>query len=216
MRFKPKGNMCAALVLVTALLSGANAQQKSDSATDKPSSKAAEKNLTAEVKGVPVSPDYIIGLDDILVINVWREPEVSRQVAVRPDGKISLPLIGEVQASGETPSSLQVKLTKMLESVIKNPEVTVIVQDIRSQKFNVLGEVNRPGSYPLNKPMTVLDAIALAGGFRDFARPKKMYVLRRGKDGTTSKLAVNYANLLKGTSAEQNFELESRDTIVVP
>ncbi|MCU1286118.1 MAG: periplasmic protein involved in polysaccharide export [Acidobacteriales bacterium] len=216
MKFRFKGNMCAALALMGALLGNAVAQQKTD-ASDKGAAKAADKSTAApELKGIAVSPDYVIGLDDILVVNVWREPEVSRQVAVRPDGKISLPLIGELQAAGETPSSLQVRLTKMLSSVIKSPEVTVIVQDIRSQKFNVLGEVNRPGSYQLNKPMTVLDAIALAGGFRDFARPKKMYVLRRGKDGTTSKMAVNYANLLKGTSADLNFELESRDTIVVP
>lgn len=177
--------------------------------------KASDAQMPASAKGTTANdPDYIIGMEDVIAINVWREPEMSRAMTVRPDGKVSMPLIGEVEAAGKTPAQLQAELSKSLQALIKNPDVTVIVQEIRSQKFNVLGEVMRPGVYQLAKPMTVLDAIATAGGFKDFAKPKKMYILRKGKDGNSEKIPVNYANLIKG--AEKNIELESRDTIVVP
>jgi polysaccharide export outer membrane protein len=202
--------------LVAVSLSSASAQQAiTDTAADKNGAKVVDQG-SSSAKGVQANdPDYVIGVEDVLVINVWHEPEMSRSVSVRPDGKISLPLIGEVEANGQTPKGLQAKLTKQLESIIKSPDVTVIVQEIRSQKFNILGEVGHPGSFPLVKPMTVLDAVALAGGLRDFAKPKKMYILRRSKDGNTTKIAVNYNNLIKGAS-DKNFEIESRDTIVVP
>ena len=177
--------------------------------------KAAAKDDSHSPKGTSTNdPDYVIGVDDVVGINVWREAEMSRSMSVRPDGKIALPLIGEIQAEGKTPRQLQAEVSKKLDVLMKNPDVTVFVQEIRSQKFNILGEVARPGMYPLTKPMTVLDAIAVAGGFRDFAKPKKMYILRKGKDGASAKIAVNYNNLIKG--ADKNVELESRDTIVVP
>jgi polysaccharide export outer membrane protein len=181
-----------------------------------PSAKADTADKTVSTaKGTMVNdPDFVIGTEDVIAINVWHETEMSRAMAVRPDGKISMPLIGEVEAEGKTPAQLQVELTKRLQTLIKNPDVTVIVQEIRSQKFNILGEVQRPGMYPLTKPMTILDALAVAGGFRDFAKPKKMYILRKSKDGTSAKIAVNYNNVIKG--ADKNVELESRDTIVVP
>ena len=186
-----------------------------DSKTAEPPADAKQADTPASAKGTTANdPDYVIGIEDVISINVWREPEMSRSMSVRPDGKISLPLIGEVEAQGKTPAQLQAELSKRMQSLIKNPDVTVIVQDIKSQKFNVLGEVMRPGMFPLNKPMTVLDAIAVAGGFKDFAKPKKMYILRKGKDGVSEKIPVNYANLIKG--AEKNVELESRDTIIVP
>lgn len=163
----------------------------------------------------PVDPDYVIGVEDVLAVNVWREPEMSRVVIVRPDGKITLPLLGEFAADGLTPKKLEAEIAKKLETLVTNPEVSVIVQEIRSRKFNVIGEVTRPGAYPLTSNMTVLDAIALAGGFKDFARPKKMYVLRQSKDGTV-KISVNYPKVLKGEAPQQNLKLEARDTIVVP
>lgn len=182
--------------------------------TEKP---AEQQRTPAAAQGTTANdPDYVIGIEDVLTINVWHEPEMSRSLTVRPDGKISLPLVGEFEASGLTPKALQDALSKKLMTLIKNPDVTVIVQDIRSQKFNVLGEVVRPGMYALSKPMTVLDAIAIAGGFRDFAKPKKMYILRRAKDGSSSRIPVNYNDIIKGSSADKNIELESRDTLVVP
>ena len=177
---------------------------------------AAAQTATAAKGTTPDDPDYVIGVEDSLMINVWHEPEITHSVSVRPDGKISLPLLGDIEADGKTPEELQADLHKRLEALLKSPEVTVIVQDIKSKQFNILGEVNKPGVFPLNTPITVLDAIALSGGFRDFAKPKKMYILRRHKDGTTTKIPVNYPELLKGTVSDKNFEIQARDTIVVP
>ena len=158
----------------------------------------------------------MIGIDDLLAINVWKEPEISRAVAVRPDGKISIPLIGELKANGLTPRALQSMIATKLRSYLFEPEVTVIVQEIRSQRFNIVGEVNRPGTYPLIRPMTVLDAVALAGGFRDFAKITKIYVLRLRPDGPRMRSPFNYKDVIKGHNFYQNLELEPHDTIVVP
>jgi polysaccharide biosynthesis/export protein len=215
MRFK---TLTAVLLSLSATVCVAQAipQQKTDTAAQQatqPKSDAAQ--APAAAKGTTENdPDYVIGDEDVIAINVWHEPEMSRAMGVRPDGKISLPLIGEVVAEGKTPKQLQAELSKKLAELIKNPDVTVIVQDIKSQKFNVLGEVQKPGVYPLTKPMTILDAVAIAGGFRDFAKPKKMYILRRSKDGSNARVLVNYNNVIKGK--DKNVELESRDTIIVP
>src|SRR5580658_9903907 len=159
---------------------------------------------------------YIIGIDDVLAISVWKEPDVSKTVPVRSDGKISLPLAGEVQASGETPLQLEKLLATKLQSFISEPEVTVIVSEVKSQKFNVLGMVARPGSYPLTNSATVLDAIALAGGFRDFAKQKSIYILRQNPNGGQSRLPFNYKEVIRGKDSAQNIKLQPRDTIVVP
>jgi polysaccharide biosynthesis/export protein len=158
----------------------------------------------------------MIGPDDLLAVNVWKEPEVSRNVLVRPDGKISLPLVGDLRAGGRTPVQLQDDIKGQLLNYLSNPEVTVIVQEARSQKFNILGEVEHPGSYPLNRSMTVLDAIAVAGGLRDFAKTRKIYVLRIKGDGLRARLPFNYKEVIKGRSLPQNIELQPRDTVVVP
>jgi polysaccharide export outer membrane protein len=159
---------------------------------------------------------YVIGVDDVLAINVWKEPDVSRTVPVRSDGKISLPLAGEIQASGETPRQLEKELATKLQSFISEPEVTVIVTEVKSQKFNILGQVSKPGSYPLTNSSTVLDAIAQAGGFRDFAKQKSIYILRQNADGSQSRLPFNYKDVIKGKDSAQNIKLQPRDTIVVP
>jgi polysaccharide export outer membrane protein len=166
----------------------------------------------------PKVPDhaFVIGVDDVLGINVWKEPDVSRSVPVRSDGKISLPLVGELTAAGETPKKLEVEIGKRLQNYISEPEVTVIVQEIKSQKINILGQVSKPGSYPLTNTMTVLDAIALAGGFRDFAKQKGIYVLRQTADGSQVRLPFNYKDVIKGKNTKQNVTLEPRDTLVIP
>jgi polysaccharide biosynthesis/export protein len=172
----------------------------------------------AAVSAAPKAHDdtFVIGNDDVLAINVWKEPDVSRSVPVRSDGKISLPLVGEVQAAGETPKKLEVEIADRLKNYISEPEVTVMVQQINSQKFNVLGMVSRPGSYVLANSPTVLDAIALAGGFRDFAKQKSIYVLRQNPDGTQTRLPFNYKEVIKGVKPEQNVRLQARDSVVVP
>jgi polysaccharide export outer membrane protein len=164
----------------------------------------------------PHDSTFVIGNDDVLAINVWKEPDISRSIPVRSDGKISLPLVGEVQAAGITPLKLEQDIAARLKNYIAEPEVTVIVQQVNSQKFNILGQVNRPGSYPLATSPTVLDAIAVAGGFRDFAKQKAIYVLRQNADGTQSRMPFNYKDVVKGHNTAQNVKLQPRDTIVVP
>ncbi len=168
------------------------------------------------IKSAASDDSYVIGADDVLAISVWKEPEVSRSVPVRTDGKISLPLIGELQAGGQTPRQLEQEIAKRLQSYISEPEVTVIVQDSKSQKINILGMVARPGAYLLTGSTTVLDAIAMAGGFKDFAKQKSIYVLRTGEGGTQKRLAFNYKEVIKGKNPEQNIRLLPRDTVVVP
>ncbi|HEX3436011.1 MAG TPA: polysaccharide biosynthesis/export family protein [Pseudacidobacterium sp.] len=164
----------------------------------------------------PHDNSFVIGNDDLLSINVWKEPDISRSIPVRSDGRISLPLVGEVQAAGQTPLQLEQEIASRLKSYIAEPEVTVIVQQINSEKFNILGQVAKPGSYSLTSGMTVLDAIAAAGGFRDFAKQKGIYVLRSNTSGAETRIAFNYKDVVKGKSSEQNIKLEPRDTIIVP
>ncbi len=159
---------------------------------------------------------YIIGDDDVLSINVWKEPDLSKQIPVRSDGKISLPLMGEVQAAGRTPLQLEQEITAKLRSYITDPQVTVIVQQINSQKFNILGQVTKPGSYPITAGITIVDAIATAGGFRDFAKKKSIYVLRQTPGGEELRISFNYEEFIKGKKVDKNITLKPHDTIVVP
>ena len=175
-----------------------------------------ESNTTPSTSLKAHDDSFQIGPDDVLAINVWKEPEISRSVPVRSDGKVSLPLVGEVQASGQTPKQLEAEISKKLTSYISEPEVTVIVQQIKSQRFNILGQVTKPGTYPLSNPTTVLDAIALAGGFRDFAKKKSIYVLRQTADGSSARLPFNYKDVIQGKDPQQNIKLEPRDTVYVP
>ncbi|MGA9564921.1 MAG: polysaccharide biosynthesis/export family protein [Candidatus Korobacteraceae bacterium] len=169
-------------------------------------------------KSVPgVRPDsYIIGAEDVITVYVWKEPDMSKTIPVRPDGMISLPLIGEVKAAGYTPVQLQDVLAETMKKYVSEPQVTVVVEKIGSLNFNIVGQINHPGYFPLTKRMTILDAIAMAGGFKDFAKTKKVYVLRTAANGTEERLPFNYNQVIKGQSMQQNIELQPRDTIVVP
>lgn len=205
---------CSVLLVVVLMAGMAQAQAVAASGQGPSSRPPAPAPQSGAVQ--PHDNTFIIGQDDILAINVWKEPEISRSVPVRSDGKISLPLVGEVQASGQTPRQLEQEIAKKLQSYIAEPDVTVIVQEIRSQKFNILGMVARPGSYPLTNSPTVLDAIALAGGFRDFAKQKSIYVLRQNPDGTQARLPFNYKDVIKGKNPQQNVKLQPHDTVYVP
>jgi polysaccharide export outer membrane protein len=169
---------------------------------------------TTNVK--PHTDDFIIGSGDVLAISVWKQPDISQSVPVRSDGRISMPLIGEVQAAGQTPQHLEEEITSKLRPYLAEPEVTVIVEKINSQKFNVLGKVAKPGAYPLTYPTTVLDAIALAGGCKEFAKHKSIYILRTNADGSESRLPFNYENVIKGKNTVQNVKLQPHDTVVIP
>jgi polysaccharide biosynthesis/export protein len=205
----------AAAFALCGFLSGTLAAQSAPQAASQTPA-AATPAAPSDVKGKPHDDSFIIGDDDVLAINVWKEPDISRSIPVRSDGKISLPLVGEVQAAGRTPLKLEQDIADRLKNYISEPEVTVIVQQINSQKYNVLGMVTKPGSYPLVGSITVLDAIAAAGGFRDFAKQKNIYVLRQNADGTQTRLPFNYKEVVKGRDPAQNIQLQSRDTIVVP
>ena len=159
---------------------------------------------------------YIIGHDDVLAISVWKEPDLSKQITVRSDGMVSLPLIGDIQAAGRTPSALEVDITNRLKGYITDPQVAVIVQEIKSLKFNILGQVIKPGEYPLTSGTTIVDAIATAGGLKDFAKKKDIYILRQSASGAQDHIPFNYQDFIKGKNTKQNIELRSRDTIVVP
>ena len=160
-------------------------------------------------------PNYVIGSQDMLDISVWREPDFSRTVPVRPDGKISLPLLNDMQAAGLTPSQLAAELTTSLNKFVTNPQVTIIVTQINSQRFYVLGEAARPGAYTLIPEMTILQALSNAGGFTQYANSKKIYLLRE-ENGKQQKLSFNYKDVIAGKRTEQNIVLKNGDTIVVP
>lgn len=187
-------------------------------AASKPQSSApgSAPAKNAPTGGVAHDDSYVIGASDVLAINVWKEPDVSRVIPVRSDGRISLPLAGELQAAGETPKQLEQEISKRLASYISEPEVTVIVQESKSRRINILGMVAKPGSYLLANSMTVLDAIAIAGGFKDFAKQKNIYVLRQGSNGAQTRLPFNYKDVIKGKNTNQNVQLEPGDTVVVP
>jgi polysaccharide export outer membrane protein len=206
-----RGYHAAAVLALSTVLS---AQATMEVASNGSASTIAQKR--PDTQTVIQADSYVIGADDVLAINVWKQPDISRTLPVRSDGRISLPLIGEVQATGQTPLRLENTIKERLQPYLTQPEVTVIVQQINSQKFNILGRVARPGSYPLSNPTTVLDAIALAGGCREFAKQKSIYVLRIGPDGSKSRIAFNYQDVIKGKNLDQNVRLEPHDTIVVP
>jgi len=160
---------------------------------------------------VAVPRDYIIGPEDILMIRVWRENDFTGPVAVRPDGKITMPLIGDIQAEGLTPERLGVQLKDALSAYINQPEVTVSLNQVNSKKFFITGMVNRPGLYPLVVETKIFDALSSAGGFRDFANTKNIVVVRGDR-----RIKFNYNDVLKGKKLEQNIKLENGDTIIVP
>jgi polysaccharide export outer membrane protein len=160
-------------------------------------------------------PAYVIGPEDVLDINVWKEPDMTRVVPVRPDGKISLPLINDVQAAGSTPQQLAATVTEKLRKFLTEPQVTVIVTAINSQRVFVVGEVLRAGAFPLIPGMTVLQALSSAGGFTTFADVKKIHVMRL-VNGKHIELPFNYREVLKGDNPDQNIKLEPGDTVVVP
>ena len=162
--------------------------------------------------GTAVDPKtYVIGAQDVLSIKVWREQDFTGLYTVRPDGKITLPLIGDVQASGLTPERLSDQLKQGLSNYINSPDVSVSLQTVGSKKFYITGEVNRPGEYVLAIPTKVFDALSNSGGFRDFANRKKIIIIR-GAD----RLKFNYQDILRGKNLETNVFLENGDTVVVP
>jgi polysaccharide export outer membrane protein len=172
---------------------------------------AVIRTQTDNTATAAVDPNkYLVGPEDLLFIKVWREPDFTLPVAVRPDGKITMPLIGEVQAAGETPLQLTKTLAELLAKYLNNPEVNVFVTEVRSKKYYINGEVERTGSFPLVTPTRILEALSHAGGFRDFANTKKIRILRGEKV-----YYFNYREVTNGKRLEQNMYLESGDQIII-
>jgi polysaccharide biosynthesis/export protein len=167
------------------------------------------------VESVTPDPNYSIGAEDVLTIDVWKEPEFSRTLPVRMDGKISLPLLNDLQAAGLTPTQLGTEITERLRAQLVNPQVTVIVAQMKSQRVYILGQVIRAGIYPLEPNMSAVQALSGAGGFTPFANLKKIYILR-SENGRKVMLPVNYKEAVSGRKPEADVRLKTGDTIIVP
>ena len=172
--------------------------------------------VASKPPAAPTIPgDYVIGEQDVLSIVVWKERELSATVVVRPDGKITLPLVNEIKVIGMTPTQLQALLTDKFKPFLMIPQVTVEVVQINSRKAYLIGEVNKTGTFPLNSSTTVLQIIAEAGGLRDFANRKDIYILRNQK-GQQVRYRFNYDEVIRGKNTQQNIVLQPGDMVVVP
>jgi polysaccharide export outer membrane protein len=200
----------AASLLLLSAVSAASAQVSS------PRGAIPEARATAlaNSNALDTAVEYQIGPEDVLDISVWKNPELSRTVPVRPDGKVSLPLLNDFRAAGLTPSDLREQLVARLSDFVPTPEVSVIVREVHSRKVAVVGAVKTAGRYELKSPMTVLEAIALAQGFTDFAARDRIVVLRQS-GGTTTRIPFNYRKIADGMEQE-NFFVRPGDIVVVP
>jgi polysaccharide export outer membrane protein len=175
------------------------------------SSVAQQQELSTQA-----TDDYVIGMEDVLAVSVWKEPELSvKELVVRPDGKISLPLVNDIQASGLTPRQLQEGIAEKLKEFIANPNVNVTVIKIFSHTVSVVGQVNKPGLYTLGSPTTVLDILARVGGFTEYAKEKDIRIMRK-ENGKDLLFRFNYKNVIKGKDLHQNITLKDGDVVMVP
>jgi polysaccharide export outer membrane protein len=200
-----------ALCLFDVTLGHAQETRKESHPTDRTTT-AAER--APSTRSTVDDPGYKIGPEDVLDISIWKSPELSRSVPVRPDGKVSLPLVNDIQAAGLTPEQLRRELTTRLSEFVPAPEVAVIVREVHSAKVAVVGAVRTPGRFELRSPATVLEMIAMAQGFTDFAERDRIVVLRQN-GGTTVRIPFRYTKVEAGTD-QHNFALEPGDIIVVP
>src|ERR1700694_3722632 len=199
-----------AVLLVGGLFAFATWAQTDGAAKNAKTNQAPADSTSKSVAG----PEYVIGADDNLHISVWKEADLTTSLPVRPDGKISLPLLNDVQAAGLTPMQLADSITEKLKKFLADPRVTVVVTQINSKRIYLVGEVLHVGATPMLPNMTVLQALSSAG-LNQFANTKRIYVLRT-ENGKKQKLPVNYRKLVKGEQIEQNYLLQPGDTIVVP
>jgi polysaccharide export outer membrane protein len=169
--------------------------------------------VTAAV--TPLPADYVIGPEDVLGVVFWRDQDMTGDVTVRPDGKVTLPLLGDVYAAGLTPEALRDEVQKAATKYLQDPSVVVVVRTINSRKVFITGEVGTPGAYPLTSPRNVMQLIALAGGLTEYADSKNITIMRL-EQGTQRSFKFNYKDVAGGKKLEQNIQLKSGDTVVVP
>jgi polysaccharide biosynthesis/export protein len=210
---KHKWDACArvAAALVVILVSPAPAPSQSIAREGGASGPAQP----AAAQQAPPVAGYVIGPDDVLSIIFWREKDLSADVIVRPDGRITLPLLNEIEAVGLTPEQLREKLTALAVRFVQDPNVTVIVKEIRSRRVFITGQVSKPGPYMLMAPTTVLQLISMAGGLQEYAKRDKIVVMREEK-GSPVRYQFNYDWVMQGLNLRQNIELKPGDTVVVP
>jgi polysaccharide biosynthesis/export protein len=203
----------AVLTLVAALCAGA----LQAGAQAQPSAAQQAKAGAAPAPSTPPPPGYVIGPEDVLQVSYWKDATVSAEVTVRPDGKISLPLLNDVQAEGLTPEQLREKLTELAKAKYfeGDPNITITVRTINSRKAFITGQVTRPGPYNLTAPTTVLQLIAMAGGLTEFAKQKSISVMRN-ENGKQVRFPFNYKDVSNGRNLKQNIDLKPGDTVIVP
>jgi polysaccharide export outer membrane protein len=197
---------------VALVCAGAPAGASGQSATP---AAASDDALPPAVSGVALPAGYVIGTDDVLSIVFWREREMSTEVVVRPDGKVSVPLLNDIPAAGLTPDQLRAELEKQAMKYIESPNASVIVKAIHSRKVHITGNVAKSGEYPLNTDLTVLQLIALAGGLLEWADAKNILVMRTVA-GEAEALKFNYKDVVRQKNLEQNVLLRPGDTVIVP
>jgi polysaccharide export outer membrane protein len=212
----------AASVMMAAVVTAAS-QQATGSTTQKtktaPVQTVAAPPKPATSTAPPPPPDYVIGPDDVLEIQFRREKDMSAEVAVRPDGKISLPLLNDIQAAGLTPEQLRQKVTDEANKLVEDASVTVLVKQVKSRVVFITGQVNKPGVYPLTFQMNVLQLIAVAGGLNDIAKGKQIVVIRPDPAAPSRPpltYGFNYNEVIRRKNLKQNIELKPGDTVVVP
>jgi polysaccharide biosynthesis/export protein len=176
---------------------------------------AGASHAFAQGKSAHTPPGYVIGPLDVVGVLFWKDEDLSAEVVVRPDGKISLPLLNEIEAGGLTPEQLRLRVLESARRFVEDPTVSVVVKQINSRNVFIMGEVLKPGTYPLGGPTSVLQLIAVAGGMTEFAARDEI-VLMRTVDAQTVRHRVNYNEVLKGKNLEQNLLLQPGDTVVVP
>ena len=198
------------VVLGALVASGAWAQQPA--APQPPPTSVAAPELPV---GVELPPGYVIGTDDVLAVVFWRDKEMTTDVVVRPDGKITLPLVNDLVAAGKTPDQLRAHITEAASRFVEAPTVSIVVKQINSRKVYITGMIGKSGAFPLSGPTTVLQLISMAGGLNDFADAKNI-IINRIENGRQFTLKFNYKDVQKGKKLEQNIELKPGDTVVVP
>ena len=196
--------------MAVCLAPAVSAQQQAPAVA--PSSASAPAAAPA---GATLPPGYVIGPDDVLTVVFWREKDMSAEVTVRPDGKISLPLLNDIDAAGITPEQLRLNLEKAAGKLMSEPNASVSVKTINSRKVYITGNVMKPGTFPLTGEMTVLQVIALAGGLQEYADNKNIVILRK-VDGREQSFKFNYKDVTKQKHPEQNIALKPGDTVIVP
>jgi polysaccharide export outer membrane protein len=199
--------------VILVLHGGATGQTVSRNSLIATDTKAGDKRQTNAQPETPA--EFVIGPEDVLSIVVWHEPDLTTKATVRPDGKIGLPLLNDIQASNLTPKQLQERITEGLQAFMADPQVSVIVQEIHSQIVFITGAIGKPGAYPLGRPMTVMELLVRAGGLAEFAKGEDIQVLRKEAD-KLHRFHFNYKQFAEGRNYQQDISLRSGDMVIVP